>query len=60
MLFLDFLCQKAYAGEFSRPEVILSKGYFKYKLLKCWGGTPNASLPFFKNAIKSEPHRVRG
>ena len=29
MLFFDFLCQKAYPVEFSRPEVVLGRSYLR-------------------------------
>ena len=50
MSFLSFLSQKAYPGEFLRPEVILSRSYLR----KCsiWlGSLPIINLSFFKNVI---------
>ena len=55
----EFLESKAYAREFLRSEVILSRSYLR----KCsiWLGPPHIiNLSFFKNAMKSEPLGVRG
>ena len=64
MSLLSFLCQKAYPGDFLRPDAILSRSYLK----KCsiWpppspAPTPSIiNLSFFKNAIKYEPLGVTG
>ena len=58
MSFLSFLSQKKYAGEFLRPEVVISRSYPK----KVVFGRSHMiiKLSFFKNAINSEPLGVRG
>ena len=56
MSFLSFLTQKTYAGEFLKPEVVISRSYPKkvfdrsHIIIK---------LSFFKNAINSESLGVR-
>ena len=59
MSFLGLVSHKIYAGEFLRPEIILSRSYLR----KCsiWlGFPPIVNLLFLKNVIKSEPLGVRG
>ena len=59
MSFLNFLSQKRYPGEFSRPEVILSRSYLRNCCI-WWFPLIIINFSFFKNAIHSEPLRVRG
>ena len=54
MSFLSILSQKTYPGEALRP-----KGYFDVVCSIWMGPHPIINLPLFKNAIKSEPLRVR-
>ena len=59
MLFLSFSSQKTQAGEFLRPEVILSRSYLR-KYCIWLPPTIIISLLFFKNVVNSKPLGVRG